>query len=167
MRRLPVLQTNVEDDAPRRAPWQWVAIGAALAITLWIPLLTLSLWLRARVLAGVVPTDAAELGMHIRNASAGQKLLLMLSALGPVLVPWVFACAAAGALVGRFGGAARSKHAAYSGLAAAAAGIGVAALGGALDSAAAFASSVVALAGPAAAAGWLGGKFGERRRLKV
>lgn len=167
MRRLPVLQNNADDDAPQRPPWQWVAIGALLAISIWIPLLTVSLWLRSRLLSDVLPEGAAELAARVEEAGPGQKIALALSALAPVLVPWMLACAAAGALVGRFGGAVRRRHAAYSGLLAAAAAIAVAFLGGTLGTVLAFASSAVVLGASASGAAWLGGKFGERRRFRV
>lgn len=167
MRRLPVIQSNVEADGPQRPPWQWVGIGALLAISIWIPLLTVSLWLRTRLLAGVLPATASALAAHVETASVGQRVALALSALVPVLVPWMFACGAAGALVGRFGGAAGRRHAVYAGLLAAAVTIGVAVLGRALGSAAALVSSAGVLAASAAGAAWLGGKFGEKRRLKL
>lgn len=164
MRRLPVLQNNPDADGPQRPPWQWVAIGAVLAISIWIPLLTVSLWLRSRLLAGVLPAGATELAARVESAGPGEKLALGLSALVPVVVPWILGCGAAGALVGRFGGIARRRHAAYAGLLAATLAIVVAILGGALRSVAALLSSGVVLAASAAAAAWLGGKFGERRR---
>jgi hypothetical protein len=167
MRRLPVLQNTATDDVPSRPPWQWVAIGAALAISMWIPLLTVSLWLRTRLLAGVFPTDAAALAERVQSASPGHKLVLALSALVPVLVPWLVACAAAGAIVGRFGGAAGRRHALYSGLSAAALALAVALLGGALASPLAFASSALVLGTSAAGAAWMGGKFGEKRRYRL
>jgi hypothetical protein len=166
MRRLPVIQSNPDADGPQRPPWQWVGIGALLAISIWIPLLTVSLWLRTRLLAGVLPAGATDLAARVESASPGQRAALAVSTLAPVLVPWLLACGVAGVVIGRFGGAAGRRHAAYAGLLAAAVTSAIALLGPAFG-AAALVSSAAVLAASAAGAAWLGGKFGEKRRVKL
>jgi hypothetical protein len=166
MRRLPVIQSNTEADGPQRPPWQWVAIGALLAISIWIPLLTVSLWLRARLLAGVLPAGASELAARVEGATPGERAAFALSTLAPVLVPWLLACGVAGMVIGRFGGAAGRRHAAYAGLLAAAVTSAIAFIGPAFGSVA-LVSSALVLAASAAGAAWLGGKFGEKRRVKL
>src|SRR5436305_14154739 len=37
-RRLPLLQTPAEDDAPPRPPWQWAGFGALGIFVVWVPL---------------------------------------------------------------------------------------------------------------------------------
>jgi hypothetical protein len=137
-RKLPVIQPKAEQDAAaeKRAPWQWVAIGAGFVVTIWIPLVIAGLWL-ARAL-GLSPT---------------------LAALGTFMV----ACFTAGLLVGRFGGQAKEREAALAGALGALVACGVALLGGAATSLlVVFAGLVLGTFGAGVA--WLGGRFGVKLR---
>ena len=119
VRRLTVLQNDDTDDAlaARRPRWHWVLIGAGMVITLFLPLSQVGVWLGHRL------SGAA--------ASAHGALRIGLGAL-PVVLSFLVACGGAGALVGRFGGRAKTREAALSGALGAFIGWGLAALGGAL-----------------------------------
>jgi hypothetical protein len=125
VRRLPVLQNQDTDDAAaaRRPRWQWVLIGAGLVITLFLPLSWLGVWLGAWL------SRAASSG---RADGATGAIPIVLGVL-PVALSFLIACGGAGALVGRFGGKARSREAALSGSLGALIGWGLAALGGSLS----------------------------------
>jgi hypothetical protein len=163
VRRLPVLQNKASDEGPARPPMQWVFIGAGLVVSFWVPLLTIAMWLRARLVQGGA-ANAEEFAGHMQGAAPLERLGWLLSAVLPVLVPWLLACLFAGMLVGRFGGAARGRHAMYAGLLAAGLACGVAALSGAFDSVIGLFASALVLGTTGAGMSWLGGKFGERRR---
>jgi len=120
VRRLPVLQSQDTDDAAaaRRPRLQWVLIGAGFVVTLFLPLSMLGVWLGSWLVRGF--------------SRAGQgKSLIALGAL-PVALSFLLACGLAGALVGRFGGRAKTREAACSGALGACLGWGLAALGGSL-----------------------------------
>lgn len=93
VRRLPVLQTSTSEDdlAAQRPPWQWVLIGAGMCFVSWLPLLVIADWARGRL----SPPNWAGAVLYLLS-------LFVASALG-------------GALVGRFGGRARTPQAATAG----------------------------------------------------
>ena len=153
VRRLTVLQNDDTDDAlaARRPRWHWVLIGAGFVITLFLPLSQFGVWLGHRL------SGAAA-------APGSRALHVGLGAL-PVALSFLVACAGAGALVGRFGGRAKTREAALSGALGGFLGWGLAALGGALTpwlvSVTAFFTLVIFGAGAAT----VGARLGLARRV--
>jgi hypothetical protein len=101
-RRLPVVGSSGDgvDDAPSRAPWQWVAFGALAIFATWLPLAFVATWVAAR--------------LHGSGWSPAVSVAVL--ALGLAL-----AAMAGGFLVGRWGSAdVGVREAALSGLATAA-----------------------------------------------
>ena len=151
-RRLPVLR-EAESPDELRPPWQWVVIGAAMLLSLWVP---------ASMLAEVVVRAAVGDGAPSREPSAPRSWVLALGiVLGVRLLAFVGAAVGAGAIVGRFGGRAGVREAAAAGALAAAVGVAMAAPSLPLAQAA-LALGVSVLVGAGAAA--LGGTLGLRRR---
>jgi len=152
MRRLPVLQDATTDDAlaASRPRWHWTLIGAGLAATLWAPLTVM----------------ATPIGQRLFERFAGAPLIraAFLAAAAPALVAFAAAAGTAGALVGRFGGAAGNREAALGPVVAAAALSAFTVLAGNgftwMHAAAAFA----ALGAEGAAFGALGARLGLRKR---
>jgi hypothetical protein len=101
VRRLPVIQSP-DDEGETRPPSQWVAIAAALTLTLWVPLGMLALAL-GRALLSRWASDAAG-GGAARGAAA---LMLVV----PALASLVAATSITGAVVGRHGGRAGAREA--------------------------------------------------------
>ncbi|HEY0467106.1 MAG TPA: hypothetical protein VGC79_23055 [Polyangiaceae bacterium] len=156
MRRLPVLQNQDTDDAAaaRRPRWQWVLIGAGLVITLFLPLSWLGVWLGAwlsRVAAG--------------DASGANRALPIVLGVTPVALSFLIACAGAGALVGRFGGKAKTREAALSGSLGALIGWGLAALGGSLSPWLVAVASLAVLVTFGAGAAFVGARLTLPRRV--
>jgi hypothetical protein len=141
-RRLPVIGSSGDgvDDAPSRAPWQWVAFGALAIFVTWLPLAFLATWGAAR--------------LHGSGASPAASVVIL--AVGLAL-----AALAGGFLVGRWGSAdVGVREAALSGLATAAV---ASALAFGAPGAAWGTVMTVLLAVPFAA---LGGRIGLRRRRR-
>jgi tRNA-(ms[2]io[6]A)-hydroxylase len=156
IRRLPVLQESAAPD-DGRPPWHWTLIGALFALSIWLPLAMLGLWMMSRIVKtpNDAPLDPSE---HV-SVPAEPKFWMAL--LATSLLTFLLACLASGALVGRFGNRAGPKEAAQ-GCAAAAI---VAALGSAFQigwGAALGGLMVLTLVG--AVAGWGGGRLGWARR---
>jgi len=149
VRRLPVVQNQDTDDAlaASRPRWHWVLIGAGFVVTLFLPLSQLGVWL----------------GGHLSAASSG-AVRVGLGAL-PVACSFLLACGLAGALVGRFGGRAKAREAAFSGALGAFVGWSIAALGGALTPWVLALISLIALLSSGAAAAFIGARFGLARRV--
>jgi len=161
IRRLPVLQQapSTDDGRPR---WHWTLIGALFALSVWVPLAMLSGWIAGRIVhrfAGDAPPET--LSDQIATAEGATRAWLWFAVTAVPVLSFAAACLAAGALVGRFGGRAGAKEAAQ--------GAALAAAVGSLLSAAqtgwAFALvGLLVLAPVGAAAGWVGGRLGWKRR---
>ncbi|HEX3773123.1 MAG TPA: hypothetical protein VHV51_01600 [Polyangiaceae bacterium] len=151
VRKLPVLQNQDTDDAlaASRPRWHWVLIGAGFVLTLFLPLSQVGLWLGHRL---------SEI------ASAGRGLQVGLGAL-PVALSFLFACGAAGALVGRFGGRAKTREAALAGALGAFSGWALAALGGALSPWLVALISLLVLLVFGTCAAFVGARIGLSRRV--
>lgn len=166
MRRLPVLQQTAPEDsaAASRPPWQWCLVGAGLATTIWLPLAAVAAPLGASLAAHWLRVAPAEVASGKVQLGPGQlALLAALSAL-PLIVCFGIAAAAAGALVGRFGGKAGKREAGIAGVIAAFIVTSVAVVGGAGLSASGFAGAALVLAAVGGAAGYVGAGFGAARR---
>ena len=153
VRRLTVLQNQDTDDAAaaRRPRWHWVLIGSGFVITLFLPLSLLGVWL------GTWLSHAAA---RVDNAAAQ----IVLGAL-PVALSFLIACAAAGALIGRFGGRAKTREAALSGSLGALLGWGLAVLGGSLTPWLVAVASLLVLVLLGAGAASLGARISLARRV--
>jgi hypothetical protein len=153
VRRLTVLQNDDTDDAlaARRPRWHWVLIGAGFVITLFLPLSQLGVWLGHRLGTAVSPGEngALRIGLGVL----------------PVALSFLIACGGAGALVGRFGGRAKSREAALSGALGAFGGWGLAALGGALSPWLVAVTTFFILVIFGAGAAFVGAKLGLARRI--
>ena len=167
VRRLPVVQTEDSDDAAaaRRPRWQWISIGALIAFVLWMPLLMVATWVRAvwvRQLVG--GADSAAVAKFGEGAGFLDHLSLVAATLLPILGSLGAACAAGGALVGRFGGKAGSREGAESGLLVSVTAWGIGAAAGVFPEWLMAAASLVVLGGTGAWSGYLGARAGKKRR---
>jgi len=166
VRRLPVVQNRTPEDveAAERPRTQWVAIGAGLVLSIWIPLALCALPVGRVLTARALPIDEpAALGA----ASTGTRIFVVLALAAPQLLAFAIAAAGGGALVGRFGGLAKTRDAA---LGAALGALGAAAfvgLSGALQPWPVAVATGLVLGLLGAVFGALGGRFGERRRPRV
>jgi hypothetical protein len=150
VRRLPVVQNPSPEDevAERRPPWQWTLIGAGLAITIWLPLLAVALWVAARLGAA---------------ASPGARIAATIL---PIVLAFGASTLAAGAMVGRFGGRSSEREALLSGALAAVVACVFAVLGGSTSAPAiAAAGGILVITGSVTA--WLGARLGRRARPRV
>lgn len=149
VRRLPVVQTPASEDADAEArpAWQWVSIGAALLVVLFLPLSTVGLWVGTRL--------APEAG-------AGRGALLSVAL--PVFCAYAVAALSAGAFVGRFGRRAGPRHRALSGGLGGALILLLAGLGGALTPWTVAFGATVVLIGAGAGFALLGARYGLSRR---
>ena len=135
VRRLPVIQSAAPEDsaAEARPSWQWTLIGAGFVLTIWLPLamvaLRLGQFLSARFVNPADPQAVAR--FHETEGSSGLILLATLTIL-PVVLSFVAACLAGGALVGRFGGRSGKREATLGGALAGLTSCAIAGLGGAL-----------------------------------
>jgi tRNA-(ms[2]io[6]A)-hydroxylase len=161
-RRLPVIQTPAGEDAEaaERPGWQWLLIGAAFELAIFLPLSLLSLpfgvWLARRSGA---PEDG-RVGEH------SPELAALLTGL-PVLVAFALAAWAAGAVVGRFGLRAGPRTAPLAGALGALLLLLLALGRGGLGSFALLAALTAVLLAAGAGCAWLGARFGQRRRPGV
>ena len=109
-RRLPVLSSKGEDDAPERPPWPWSLIGGVAIVIAWLTMAALVNAVLARtVLAGGATGALPAVALVAANVSA-----------------FALASFAGGYLVGRFGGTAKVREAGVAGLYAAAVGCAMA-----------------------------------------
>lgn len=150
-RRLPVLQSNEDDEGPPRPRWQWTLIGAAAVLICWLLLALVATPLAGRV--GDADPATGPRGGQAVALVIGNVLALVLAALG------------GGYLVGRFGGLARVREAMAAGALAACVGVVVGlGSGAAQGSVAAGIGLAVVVVGLGAGGGWLGGRIGVRAR---
>ena len=167
MKRLPVLQPKASEDAAaeQRPRWQWIAIGALLGFTLWMPLLMVALAVRARAIGAFVDTTSPEAFAATSSAlSGGQLAMLYAGSTVPVLLSLAIACGVAAGVVGRFGGRTAPSDALWSGVAVAlVAWLLAAGLGPPLPPTIA-AGALVLLLGAGAGSAKAGGAWGARRR---
>ena len=154
VRRLPVLQSN-DDAAARRPRWHYFLIGCGFAVTLWLPLAMLALWLGPLLAGWGSNRDAQALPSPER---AGLVAL-------PLLVSFFLACFGAGSLVGRFGDAAGRREAIGGNLLGSAVLLLLAALGSQLSASLALAA-VVFLVPCSVLGGWGGHALGKKLRPK-
>jgi hypothetical protein len=151
VRRLPVLQNKDADVDPNRPKWHWFVIGAGFVVTLFLPLSMLALWIGARM------------GPPASLEHPPSTLLIVARAL-PVAFSFMFACGAAGFLVGRFGKLDKSREAALAGVLGAFASFGLSLLGRSSISVGSALISLAVLSVLAAFSGWFGGWLGMRRQ---
>lgn len=162
VRRLPVVQNRTPEDveAAERPRSQWVAIGAGLTLSIWIPLALCALPL-GRVLTARLAPPGDE------AAGAGTRALIVLGLAGPQLVAFAIAALSGGALVGRFGGLAKTRDAALGGMLGALSAVTLAALSGALRPWLVAIATALVLGVVGGFFGALGGRFGEVRRPRL
>jgi tRNA-(ms[2]io[6]A)-hydroxylase len=98
----------------------------------------------------------------MRAITSRDRAVLWLALTAAPLVAYAFSCCAAGALVGRFGAKAGPKEAAIGAALAALVGAGFTVL---VSSFATALAGLLALLPLGLGAGWLGGRWGLRRRL--
>lgn len=118
-RRLPVLQPvdPAEEEEAERPPWHWAVIGAVAALLLVVPLLMLFQALARFETSRLLPYGAVEeAALAYQALSTAEQVWLGAVNVGAQLVPVALAALAGGALVGRFGGQARVREAALSGV---------------------------------------------------
>lgn len=167
-RRLPVIQTNSPDEGEPRPPAQWVAIAAALALALWIPLVLLGFSLGHAVatrIAGV--SDATQLASGAAGATPAARVGIAAALIVPALASLALACAGTGAIVGRFGGRARVREAVLGCTLAALVAWATSVSSGALRPWPVAAITALVLAGLAALFAALGARAGLRRRPRI
>lgn len=145
-----MLQTPSGEDAAAeaRSPAQWVAIGGALVVVLFLPLAVVAVWVGARLARGVEGAAAASV-----------------TAL-PIVLAFAMASTAAGAFVGRFGPRAGRGGAALAGALGGAVVVGIGALGRALSPWVVAVAATVALVGGGAVFALLGASLGRRLRRR-
>jgi hypothetical protein len=150
VRRLPVLQTPVGDDAEAEArpAWQWVVIGAGLVLVLFLPLAILAGWVASRLATRFPP---------------GGALAALAGAL-PIALAHGLAAASAGAFIGRFGRRAGTRSVLLAGGLGGAATLVLAALGGALSPWTVALGAGTVLIGGGCIFALLGARFGRRKR---
>jgi hypothetical protein len=145
VRRLTVIQNTSADD--QRPPWQWIPIGVLFAVFLWAPLAMIAAWAVGKIAAGHDPPHEALLPWMLTV---------------PPFATYALSCWAAGALVGRFGAVTGPKETALAGCLAGVLVSAIAALGGVQGSA--LGGAVILLLPVGTISGWIGGRFGVRRR---
>lgn len=158
-KRLPVLQTNEDDQGEDRPPWHWSGIGTVAIFLAWLPLAALGNTLLGRLLQSVDPGQGAAPSM------GAVSVWVRLGIVGLNALLFGAASFAGGFLVGRFGGRAGTRQATVSGLAAAlvawaltlAKSVSAGTLGWLL--------LLAAIAALGAGGAYLGGRHGLRRRF--
>jgi hypothetical protein len=166
VRKLPVLQTVSPEDerAARRPAWQWIALGAVFVLSLWMPLAVLGLWIGRWIAAAWIIENPSDMARFSSAATGAERVALVIAVLVPILGSFAAACAAGGALVGRFGGSVRASHTAIVGLLSAALAWGLAGLGGALSPWPVALLSLLLFSGTGVLFSWMAGKWGLLRR---
>jgi hypothetical protein len=164
VRRLPVVQNTTPEDveAAERPRAHWVAIGAGLNLSIWIPLALCAAPFGRVLTRLVIPLD--DPAVHVTTAT---RVLVVLAQLVPQLVAFALASFASGALVGRFGGQAKTRDASLATALAAWVAVAIGGLSGALRPWLVAVATGLVLALFGALFGALGGRFGERRRPRI
>ncbi|MFO0658795.1 MAG: hypothetical protein U0165_03030 [Polyangiaceae bacterium] len=171
-RRLPVLQSSKpapgaaqapsSDEPEPRPAWHWSAIGALLIFSMMLPLSMLAAGVTGSFLTSIVPAGSPEQVQEFLNHADSNTLWkIRLAQVTPGAIAFVMAATAGGALVGRFGGDARTKEATVAGLIAATVAWSLAAI------TAGFASTWMvwpALAGIGSLSAFVGGRWGLSKR---
>lgn len=167
VRRLPIIQFSSpeEEAAASRPRWHWAFIGGALIFSVWIPLAIISEWV-VTVLSGPLVNiqDPEAVARFTERASPGHRVALAASVLGPVVLAYVLACLAGGALVGRYGVRARALDAALGGVLAATTAWLVATVGGALQPWSLSVATLIVLTASGGLLAGVAGRFGYRKR---
>jgi hypothetical protein len=143
-RKLPVLQNAPEGAAEVRPPWQWVAFGALMIFTAWLPL--------AYVGAALVAP-----GTSSAPGSGGGAVARLLIA---TALPLMIAAGAGGFLVSRFGEPAGAREATLAGLVTGLVAVAMTALSGP------FSPLFLLVVVIATAFAWAGGAVGARQRRR-
>jgi hypothetical protein len=165
VRRLPVVQNSAPEDAEaaERPRAHWVAIGVGLNLSIWIPLALCAAPVGRVLTHRLIPfEDPTAL-----SVSGSTRVLVVLVQVVPQLVAFALAALASGALVGRFGGRAKTRDAATSTALAAFAAAVLGGLSGALSPWIVVVVTGLVLGALGAVFGALGGRFGERRRPRI
>jgi len=159
---LPVIQSSAPDESPERAPSHWVAVAAALALALWVPLVLAALALGRALAARIAGVDdVSKLGAV---ASPALRASVAAALVIPVLVSLAVATAGAGAIVGRHGGRSGAREAVLGCTLAALVAWGTSAAGGALSPWPVAALTGLVLVVVASLSAGLGARIGRRRR---
>jgi MFS family permease len=163
VRRLPVLQNQDVGD-PERPVLHWVVIGAGFVFTIWLPLSMIALWVAPKLGSLLVDVrDPTALHHFHGTAPAIDRVLLAVATSGPIVLSFVLACLAGGAMTGRFGVGTKRRHWAMAGAVAAIVAWALAWLGGALSPWIVALFSLLILLGFGSAFSVLGGLIGRRR----
>lgn len=101
VRRLPVIQSP-DDEPATRSPSQWVAIAAALTLTLWVPLGMAALSLGRALSTRWTGDD---------SGSVGARAAALLTLVVPAVASLMAATSITGAVVGRHGGRSGAREA--------------------------------------------------------
>lgn len=165
VRRLPVVQNTTPEDAEaaERPRAQWVAIGAGLNLSIWIPLALCAAPIGRVLTQMAIPLDDPA-SVPVTSTT---RVLVVLAQLVPQLLAFGAAAFASGALVGRFGGLAKTRDATLASALAACAAAAIGGLSGALRPWLVVVATGAVLGLFGAVFGALGGSFGERRRPRL
>jgi hypothetical protein len=160
-RKLPVLNRSPEspDEAPR-PPWHWVGFGAVLVFAAWLPLAWIAEGAKRRVIATLIGpvADAAGVEAAMNRLAGSSRIVFVLATLGLPALAMAVGAAAAGYVVGRYGGTTTAREA---GLAGVASGLLACALAWTTAGFSAPLVGIVLILGPAA---WIGGRRGVEAR---
>lgn len=164
VRRLPVVQNTAPEDAEaaERPRAHWVAIGAGLNLSIWIPMALCAAPIGRVLTRWLVPVDEP-----VAAVTSSTRVLVVLAQLVPQLVAFALASFASGALVGRFGGQAKTRDASLATALAACAAAAIGGMSGALRPWLVVVATGLVLVLFGATFGALGGRFGERRRPRL
>jgi hypothetical protein len=150
VRRLTVINapTGEDAEAAARPAWSWVLIGGVLVVIFFLPASLAGLWLGARLSGHFAENEAAA-----RLAGAV-----------PQIAAFALASWCGGALVGRFGGSTRPRHGLTAGALGASFAFVPSLLGRVPSSVAVALGGGLVLIGLGSLLGWVGARYGIRRR---
>lgn len=127
-RRLPVLQNQpqraspsdgagADDEGVARPPWHWIGFGTVAIFAAWLPLAYVAGAASAKVMASRFGADASKeaVELALSTMSSGERARLVATVALPGALGLAVAAFAGGVVVGRFGGGAGAREAAYSG----------------------------------------------------
>jgi hypothetical protein len=160
VRRLPVFSSSADED--ERPAWQWTGVGVIFVYAIWMPLSMAGTWVSTRFIGrtfGDAPQE--ELTHLVTEAPAATRIGLGLVTLALPMACYAFACWAAGALIGRFGGRVTPRHATVAGVLSALLAVAMIVPTSRSGASSAALLLLVPIGGLAA---WLGGRFGVRLR---